>query len=131
MQLRVITPTAVCFDQKVNRLVAEAPDGFFGILPNHIDFVTQLMPGVLIYEPEDDGADHFLAINSGTLVKCGDDVRGAVRGAIEGDDLNRLRERVDTEFRWQDEDERDARSALTRLEATMVRRFRDLEMAGR
>ena len=131
MRLRVITPATVCVDRTVSRIVAEAPDGFFGMLPNHIDFVTQLVPGVLVFEPDDSGTDRFVAINSGTLVKCGEDVRVAVRGAIEGDDLGVLQERVVTEFRQQDEDERDARAALTRLEATMIRRFRDLEKADR
>ena len=131
MRLRVITPKEVCVDRKVTRLVAEAPDGFFGIRPHHIGFVTQLVPGVLVFEPEEGGADRFVAINSGTLVKCGEDVNVAVRGAIEGTDLARLRERVETEFRQQEEDEREARSALTRLEATMIRRFRDLEKVDR
>mgnify|MGYP001827624349 FL=1 len=131
MRLRVITPKEVCVDRKVTRLVAEAPDGFFGIRPHHIGFVTQLVPGVLVFEPEEGGADRFVAINSGTLVKCGEDVNVAVRGAVEGTDLARLRERVETEFRQQEEDEREARSALTRLEATMIRRFRDLEKVDR
>jgi F-type H+-transporting ATPase subunit epsilon len=131
MRLRVITPTEVCVDRNVCRLVAEAPDGFFGIRPNHIGFVTQLVPGVLVFEPEGGGEDHFVAINSGTLVKCGEDVNVAVRGAIEGADLNLLRKRVETEFLQQEEDEREARSALTRLEATMIRRFRDLEKIDR
>jgi F-type H+-transporting ATPase subunit epsilon len=49
-----------------------------------------------------------------------------VRGAVEGDDLGALRARVEAEFRQHDEEERDARAALARLEAGMVRRFRDL-----
>jgi F-type H+-transporting ATPase subunit epsilon len=121
----------MCVDRKVRRLVAEAPNGFFGMLPNHLDFVTQLVPGILLYQPEDGGDDRFVAVNSGTLVKCGNDVRVAVRGAIEGDDLGRLQERLETEFHKQDEDERVARSALARLEASMIRRFRDLERAGK
>lgn len=131
MRLKVITPAAVCVDRDVSRIVAEAPNGYFGMLPHHIDFVTQVVPGILLFEPDDGGTERFVAINSGTLVKCGDDVRVAVRGAIEGEDLRVLQERVAAEFRRQDEDERSARSALTRLEATMVRRFRDLEKAGR
>ena len=69
-------------------------------------------------------------MNSGTLVKCGDEVRVAVRGAVEGDDLGALRARVEAEFREHDEEERDARAALARLEASMIRRFRDLGNDG-
>jgi len=125
MRLEVITPMAVCVDRTVRRIVLEGPDGCFGMLPGHIDFVSELVPGILVYETED-GAERFVAVNAGTLVKCGGEVRVAVRGAVEGDDLGVLRERVEAEFRQHDEEERDARAALARLEAGMVRRFRDL-----
>lgn len=129
MRLEVITPMSVCLDRSVRRIVAEGPDGHFGMLPGHVDFVSELVPGILLYETED-GAERFVAVNSGTLVKCGDDVRVAVRGAVEGDDLVALRARVEVEFRQQDEEERDARAALARLEADMIRRFRELGMAA-
>jgi F-type H+-transporting ATPase subunit epsilon len=116
---------AVCVDRPVRRIVAEAPDGYFGMLPRHVDVVTELAPGVLLYETEE-GEERFVAVHSGTLVKCGDEVRVAVRGAVEGDDLSKLRARVEADFRVRDEAERDARAALARLEAGMVRRFRDL-----
>ena len=82
---------AVCVDRTVRRIVAEGPDGCFGMLPGHIDFVSELVPGILVYETED-GAERFVAVNAGTLVKCGGEVRVAVRGAVEGDDLGVLRE---------------------------------------
>lgn len=125
MRLEVITPMAVRMDRRVRRIVAEGPDGRFGMWPGHIDFVSALVPGILVYETED-GAERFVAVNAGTLVKCGDAVRVAVRGAVEGDDLGALRARVEAEFRQHDEEERDARAAMARLEASMVRRFRDL-----
>jgi F-type H+-transporting ATPase subunit epsilon len=126
MRLEVIVPAQVQLDVTVSRIVAEAPDGHFGILPGHGDFVTELVPGILIYETET-GRERFVALHAGTLVKCGDHVRVAVENAVEGDDLARLRERVESDFRQQDDAERAARAALARLEASMVRRFRDLE----
>ena len=130
MRLEVLTPARRILDKTVRRLRAEAPGGHFGLLPRHGDFITELVAGILIYEPED-GPERFVAVNSGSLVKCGDEVLVAVRGAIEGDDLARLRARVEAEFRREDETEREARAALARLEASMIRRFRDLELAGR
>ena len=129
MRLEVITPMAICLECPVRRIVAEAPDGYFGMLPGHVDFVTELVPGVLTYETAD-GQEHFVAVNSGTLVKCGETVRVAVRGAIAGDDLAALRLRVETDFRRRDEAEREARAALARFEAGMVRRFRELGMSA-
>ena len=127
MRLEVITPMAICVDRPVRRVVAEAPDGHFGMLPGHVDFVSELVPGILLYETAE-GAERFVAVNSGTLVKCGDEIRVAVRGAVEGDNLAELRARVEADFRTRDEDERAARTALARLEASMIRRFRDLGM---
>ena len=129
MRLEVVTPMRVRLDRAVRRIVAEAPDGHFGMWPGHGDFVTELVPGILVFETEE-GAERFLAVHAGTLVKLGDHVRVAVQAAIEGDDLARLRDRVETEFRRQDEDEREARAALARLEASMIRRFQDLEGQG-
>ena len=129
MRLEVITPMAICVDRPVRRIVAEAPDGHFGMLPGHVDFVSELVPGILLYETAE-GTERFVAVNSGTLVKCGDEVRVAVRGAVEGDDLSELRARVEADFRQRDEDERGARAALARLEASMIRRFRDLGTTG-
>lgn len=129
MRLEVIVPAKVCLDRQVRRILAEAPGGHFGILSGHGDFVTELVPGILVYEPED-GPESFVAVHAGTLVKCGEHVRVAVEQAIEGDDLGCLRERVETEFRRQDDDERAARAALARLEAGMIRRFRELEGLG-
>ena len=119
----------ICLDRAVRRVVAEAPDGHFGILPRHGDFVTELVPGILVYETDEAG-ERFVAVGSGTLVKCGRHLRVAVGGAIVGDDLGILRRRVETEFRRVDEDEREARAALARLEASMIRRFRALQGLG-
>lgn len=126
MRLKVITPTAVCIDCSIRRLIAEAPNGLFGMLPGHIDFVTALMPSVMTYET-DDGNECFVALRAGTLVKAGETIRVAVRGAVQGGDLSALRQRVEQEFRHDDDDERVARSALARLEVNMVRRFVDLK----
>jgi F-type H+-transporting ATPase subunit epsilon len=117
-------------DAQVARIRAEGPEGHFGLLPRHVDFVSRLVPGILRYD-DMDGATHFVAVNAGTLVKCGPEVTVAVRGAIPGDDPGVLARRVETEFRRQDDDERAARAALARLEAGMVRRFRDLGGAAR
>ena len=89
---------AVCVDRPVRRIVAEGPEGRFGMLPGHIDFVSALVPGILLYETED-GSERFVAVNSGTLVKCSDEVRVAVRGAVEGDDLGALRKRARKRYR--------------------------------
>lgn len=126
MTLRLITPTATLLDLPVRRIVAQAPNGSFGVLPRHVDFVSELVASVMIYVPAD-GRERFLGINQGTFVKVGDTVQVATRDAIEGEDLATLEDQVARAFLHLDEHERTARSALARLEAGIVRRFLDLE----
>jgi F-type H+-transporting ATPase subunit epsilon len=130
MRLEIVTPARAAVDRAARRIVAEGPEGHFGILPRHGDFVSALVPGILLYEPAEGGAERFVAVQSGTLVKCGARVRIAVGAAIESDDLAMLRDRVAGEFRRQDETERATRTALARLEAGMFHRFRDLGGRG-
>jgi F-type H+-transporting ATPase subunit epsilon len=128
MQLEIVTPLQISLHMPVRRIVAEGPDGSFGMLPHHIDFVSQVVPGILVYE-DMQGQEHYAAVNSGTLVKCDDLVRIATRSAILGENLDTLEIRMKQEFRQQDEAEREARSALARLEAQMIRHFLDPEKA--
>ncbi len=126
MRLRIVLPDRIRLDVEVRRIVAEAPDGSFGLLPNHIDFVSALAPGILVYE-DSAGRERYAGIQAGTLVKIGDEVRIATANAVLGDDLEILQRRARTVFREAEERERAARSALARLEAQMVRRFLELE----
>ena len=118
-------PTRTLFDGRATRLTAMAENGGFGILPNHVDFVTALVPSVLtLMTPE--GRERVFGLDEGLLVKKGNAVDVAVRRGVEGDDLGTLRETVRGTFVEMEEDERVARAALSRLEADMVRRFASL-----
>lgn len=128
MQLRVVTPTGGVIDEAVSKVVAEGPNGAFGLLPRHIDFVSELPPGIVFYRSSD-GEDHVVAVNEGTLVKTGKLVLISTRDAIVGDDLDALEDQVKNAFLQIDEHERTARTALARLEAGMIRHFLDLEKA--
>ncbi len=125
MQVTVRLPTRTLFDGRATRLTAVAENGSFGILPNHVDFVTALAPSVLtLHTPE--GRERIFGIDTGLLVKKGHAVEIAVRRGVESDDLGSLRKTVRETFIEMDEEERAARSALSRLEAGMVRRFASL-----
>ncbi|MHB1307961.1 MAG: F0F1 ATP synthase subunit epsilon [Limisphaerales bacterium] len=123
MNLRVLLPFQV-FAQKtgVSRIVAETPEGSFGLLPHRLDCVAALAPGVLIYESETDG-EVFLAVAEGVLVKTGPDVLVSVRRAIGGEDLGQLREAVEKEFLTLDDHEQSTRTVMAKLETGFLRRF--------
>jgi len=126
VHLTVLLPTEVLVDEAVARIVAEADNGFFCLLPRHVDFVAALVPGILYYTSVD-GEERYAAVDEGTLVKCGDHVRVSVLNGTTGADLDALQAMVADSFLELDDEERRARTALARLEAGAMRRFIELE----
>ena len=126
MHLTVLLPSRILLEMSVQKIVAEAPDGWFGVLPRHVDFVTALVPSVLVYAGAD-GVERYLGIDEGIFVKCAEDVQVSTRNAVRGDDLHSLQRAVHAQFLELDDKERSARSVLARLEAGVVRRFVELQ----
>jgi len=125
MRLRILLPTRILLDERVQKVSAEAENGSFTLLPRHIDFVTALRPGVLSCVLED-GTEVFLAVDESILVKRESDVLVSTLRAVRSDDLENLEALIETEFEHLDEHEKKARSALVGLETTMIRRFLEL-----
>ena len=123
MNLRVLLPFQVFAEQTgVTRIVAETPDGSFGLLPHRLDCVAALAPGILTYETEKDG-EMFVAVDEGVMVKTGSDVLVSVRRAMGGTDLGQLREAVEREFMTLDQHEQSTRVVMAKLETGFLRRF--------
>ena len=127
MQLKVLLPTEVLIDETASKITGEAENGSFCLLPNHVDFVAGLVPGLLLFELEQ-GEEVFLAVDEGILVKSGSEVLVSVRNAVRGDDLENLKNTVEQEFQNLDEREKMTRNALAKLEASFIRGF--LELGG-
>ena len=123
MHLKVLLPFQVFAEKTdVSRIVAESREGSFGLLPQRLDCVTALAPGILIYETESDG-EVLVAVDEGVLVKTGPDVLVSVRRAIGGTDLGQLRDAVEKEFLTLDEHEQSVRLVVAKLETGFLRRF--------
>lgn len=127
MHLKILLPFRV-FDEKtgVKRIVAEAKEGSFGLLPNRLDCVAALTPGILTFETAAEG-ETYIAVDEGVLVKAGDEVLVSVRNAIGGTDLAELHKAVEEEFLNVSEEEKDLRNTLAKLEVDFVRRFASLK----
>jgi F-type H+-transporting ATPase subunit epsilon len=126
VKLKVLLPTRVCLEEEVTKVIAEAENGSFCLLPRHIDFATSLVPGILSFHRED-GTEEFLAVDGGVLIKCGPEVSVSTRNVVHSSDLGKLRQTVREEFRVLDEREKKARSALARLEASFVQHYLEIE----
>lgn len=123
MNLKILLPFGIFADKtSVSRIVAETRAGSFGILPQRLDCVAALTPGILIYETEMEG-EFYVAVDEGVLVKAGPDVLVSVRRALGGTDLGQLRDAVEQEFLTLDEHEQSVRSVLAKMESDFIRRM--------
>jgi F-type H+-transporting ATPase subunit epsilon len=80
MRLQIVTPDKAVLDQEVEEVYAPGTNGEFGILPQHITFLTSLDVGVLRYRAG--GKDDFVAI-SGGLTEVLDDSITVLADAAE------------------------------------------------
>lgn len=126
MWLKILLPSRVFVKQtEVLRIVAESPNGCFGVLPQRRDCVASLVPGILSYETIT-REEVFIAVDTGLLVKNGAEVLISVRRAVGGGQLGELRALVKSELLSLDEQERDLQMVLNKLESGFLAQFSDL-----
>jgi F-type H+-transporting ATPase subunit epsilon len=123
MKLKVVLPYGVFLEQDdISSIVAETSDGSLGLLPHRLDCAAALVPGILTYAFRD-GTLAYIAVDEGMLVKAGDDVLVSVRRAIGGSDLAALQQAVKREFLAIDEQQRNVRAAMEKLESGLMSRL--------
>ena len=125
MRLKVLLPIKILIDEEVVKVIAEAENGSFCLLPRHIDFVAALVPGLLSFTTVDQ-EEEFLALDEGILVKRGPEVLVSTRNAVLGPDLGKLRQIIRKQYQELEEHEKRVQAAIARLEADLVKRFIEL-----
>jgi F-type H+-transporting ATPase subunit epsilon len=63
IRLRVVTPSRLLLDEEVDEVTAPGALGEFGVLPNHIAFLSLLEPGEMSYKHG--ATKRYLAISGG------------------------------------------------------------------
>ena len=127
INLRILLPFGVFAEKSdVMRVVADTTDGSFGLLPQRLDCVAALVPGILTYEAKD-GVTVYVGIDQGVLVKTGAQVTVSVRRAMGGSDLGQLKDAVERDFLKLDEQERNVRAAVAKMETGLMGRLAEFE----
>jgi len=136
MNLKVLLPFGVFKNEmNVQRIVVETRQGSFGLLPQRLDCVAAIVPGILIYQclaiGESAATAHtavevYIAVDAGILVKTGPEVVVSVRHAVVGTDLNQLRDTVEQTFMQQSTEERQVYSVYQKMESDFIHRLRSL-----
>jgi F-type H+-transporting ATPase subunit epsilon len=80
IRLRVVTPSRLVLDEEVDEVTAPGELGEFGVLPNHIAFLSTLVPGELSYKQ---GADKVILAISGGYAEVLDNVMTVLAPAAE------------------------------------------------
>ncbi len=123
MNLKIFLPFKVFADIKnVSSIMMETSEGSYGLLPQRLDCVAALVPGIFSYETES-GEQHYIAVDNGVMVKAGTQVLVSVRNAVGGTDLGKLGELVTKNFNTQDENQKQATTVIAKLERGFIYSF--------
>ncbi len=130
MNLKISIPTAVILEKTgVVRLVAETINGSLGILPLRLDCVACLIPGILLFETQDEG-ERFVAVDEGLLTKTGPDVNVSVKNAVIAHELGTVKQIVREQFLVRSEQEIKIRTMLAKLESDFIRNLMEFTRHG-
>jgi F-type H+-transporting ATPase subunit epsilon len=90
LPFKLITPTGVVFDGQVQEVTAVNPIGEFGVLPQHINYLTALVPCAITVKLED--GSYRLFVVSGGLAEVKDGEMTVLAPVAEAaEDLKELR----------------------------------------
>jgi F-type H+-transporting ATPase subunit epsilon len=68
---KLVSPTGIVYEGPVEQATAIGSNGEFGVLPNHVDFITSLSPGVVTLKLADGSITEYLLTGGLTEVKDG------------------------------------------------------------
>jgi F-type H+-transporting ATPase subunit epsilon len=120
IQLRVVTPSRMLLDEEVDEVTAPGELGEFGVLPNHISFLSTLVPGEMSYKQGP--SKKFLAVGGG-YAEVLDNVMTVLAPAaefaeeIDSARAQRAKERAEkslAELGWEDKDWKMCEAAMQR-----------------
>lgn len=130
IRLRVVTPSRMLLDEDVDEVTAPGELGEFGVLPNHIAFLTTLVPGELSYKQ---GSSKKTLAVSGGYAEVLDNVMTVLAPAAEfADEIDsaraqRAKERAEKSMAELNRGEKDWEMAEAALKRALVR----LQVASR
>ncbi len=122
LKLDIVTPYGLIFSDEVDEVVAAGSEGEFGVLPNHIPFLTTLKIGILTYKK---GAETgYFFVNWGYAEVGPDKVSILADSAEKSEDIDverAIEAKKRAEERLKKEDKIDSARATTSLERAVIR----------
>lgn len=123
MTLNISLPSGIFLEEKnISQIVAESDVGSFGILPQRLDCLASLVPGILIYRNKSHD-EKFIAVDKGVLIKSGLNVHISVRSAVAGTGLKKLHEEVIQDFMNYSSQDKSVRKIMAKMESSFIQRL--------
>ena len=114
----------------VESFVAEDPSGSFGVMANHARMLACLDFGLARFRKAD-GTWEFLALPGGVAYFRDNELRLSTRRYFRHRDLQRARGELEEQIRAEEQDLREIRNGLARLERDMLRQlWKSMRPAG-
>ena len=86
LKLQIVTPDGTAFSDDVQMVTLPGSEGQFGVLPQHIPLMTQIVPGELIVRQN--GADRLFAVGEGLVEITADSVAILTDMAVAAEDID-------------------------------------------
>jgi len=124
IRLRVVTPIRLVLDEEVDEVTAHGELGEFGVLPDHIAFLSTLVAGELSYKQ--DATKKLLAVGGG-YAEVLDNVMTVLAptaefaAEIDVARAQRAKERAEKQLAQLNQEEKDWQTAETALQRARVR----------
>jgi F-type H+-transporting ATPase subunit epsilon len=124
IRLRVVTPSRLVLDEEVDEVTAPGELGEFGVLPNHIAFLSTLVPGELSYKQ---GGNKVLLAISGGYAEVLDNVMTVLAPSaefaweIDTAQAQRAKERAEKTLAELNREEKDWEAAEAVMQLAQVR----------
>ena len=130
VRFELATPNRLVVSEDVDEVVAPGLQGYFGVLPGHVPFLTSLQSGEVSYRIG--RTEQYLAVSGGFAEVQGDRVTILAERAERPEEIDReralrARQRAERRLQGKTQEEIDYTRALTAFSRALAR----LQVAGR
>lgn len=85
MTLKLITPEKIVLEQEVDQITVPTSTGEITILPNHVNLVTEVIPGEMIVKIK--GKEDYIAVTGGFLEVRSNEVSALLDYAVRAEHI--------------------------------------------
>lgn len=126
IRLFILTPDRIVLDTPITSLRFQQQDGWRGVLPGHIPYITRLVNGILMYRVPGDQAPHYVALYGGTLEVKRDEIVVLTAAAEPGKNVQELAVKLLERQAEADALAFEAHIELTKMRSALVRALSNL-----